>query len=128
MIRFSFVRTFVLTALIIATVQTSAFAENSERLEIVNQTGQDIKSYYLVQAGYPKWGKDRVGGKLFQNGQTRIFMYDPQFRYFKLKIVFENGRSVAWENDKKIDMLDAWRLTLYKSNDGKYRYAKNSRG
>lgn len=123
----SFAKILVLTLFLVVTAQSQAFASNSERLEIVNSTGKNIKAYYLVQAGYKDWGNDRVGGKIFGNGQTRIFNYDPQFRYFKLRIVFADGKTVTWQNDNKIDFHDLWRLTIY--HDGsKYRVSRNARG
>lgn len=123
----SLVKVFMLATFLIVTAQSPTFAANSERLEIVNGTGKNIKAYYLVQAGYKDWGNDRVGGKIFGNGQTRIFNYDPQFRYFKLRIVFTDGNAVTWQNDNKIDFHDLWRLTIY--YDGtKYRVSRNARG
>ena len=96
----------------------TASVANAEKLEIVNNTGRDIKAYYLVQASYKDWGPERLGSGSFDNGQTRIFQYDPQFRYFKFKIVFANGGNITWSNDKKIDFSGLWRLTIYQKGSG----------
>ena len=116
---------FLLTAFVFAAVQSSAFAANTERVEVVNETGRTIVSLECVGVRKAWNGKDLLGGNVLRNGKYMNIKYDPQTQYFKLRIFFEDGKSVTWN---KIDFNDAWRLTLYRGQDGKYKYSKNARG
>ena len=121
----AFVRVLVLAAFLVTAIQTSTFAANNERLEIVNGTGRTIVALESV-ALRNKWnGNDLLGGRVLKSGDSTTINYDPAVRYFRLRIFFNDGNSVTWN---KIDFNDAWRLTLYKGDNGKYNYAKNSRG
>ncbi len=121
----TFAKIFVLAALIIAAVQTPTFAANTERVEIVNGTGRTIVALESVALRNEWNGKDLLGGRVLNNGDSATINYDPAVRYFRLRIFFNDGKSITWG---KIDFNDAWRLTLYKATNGKYTYAKNSRG
>ncbi|MBQ7454319.1 MAG: hypothetical protein IJS69_04645 [Selenomonadaceae bacterium] len=115
---------FLLAALIVA-VHSPTFAANTESVEIVNGTGRTIVALESV-ALRNKWnGKDLLGGRVLKSGDSARINYDPAVRYFRLRIFFNDGNPVTWD---KIDFNDAWRLTLYKGKNGKYTYAKNSRG
>ncbi len=118
-------KTFLFAAFIVAAAQATTFAANTESVEIVNETGRKIVALEGV-ALRNKWnGKDLLGGRVLNSGGSTRITYDPAVRYFRLRIFFNDGKSVTWD---KIDFNDAWRLTLYKNDKGKYTYAKNSRG
>ena len=116
---------FLLSAFVFAAVHSTTFAANTERVEVVNETGRTIVALECVGVRSQWNGKDLLGGNVLHNGKHMNINYDPRTQYFKLRIFFEDGKSVTWN---KIDFNDAWRLTLYRSQDGKYKYSKNARG
>ena len=118
---------FLLTAFIVAAIQNPVSAENTERLEVVNETQQDIKALYIVPSGNKSWGSDLVGSQMFWYKDTKIIYYNPEIRFFKVRMVFSDDRSFVWENDSKVDFSGAWRITLYFDGD-KYRISKNAVG
>lgn len=120
-----FLKIFVLTAFLVAAVQSPTFAANTERLEIINETGRTIVALESVALRNNWNGKDLLGGRVLNNGDSTIINYNPEVRYFRLRIFFNDGKSATWG---KIDFNDAFRLTFYRGDDGKYRYSKNSRG
>ncbi|MBR1806637.1 MAG: hypothetical protein IJ774_09685 [Selenomonadaceae bacterium] len=114
------VRVFVLTALIVATTQTSAFAANTENIEVRNQTDNTIVAVECV-AFNNKWnGKDLLGDNILYDGGTMNIRYSPNVRYFNLRITLENGSHVTW---KKIDFNGVDRLILYREG-GTYKYVR----
>lgn len=119
------VKVFVMAAVILTAAQVSAASENTESCEIVNGTGRTIVALECVALKNEWNNKDLLGGRVLDNGQSTRIKYSPRVRYFRLRIFFDNGKSITW---KKIDFLDAWRLTLYQGSDGKFKYTKNSRG
>lgn len=122
-----FARIFLLTALIVAAAQAPTFAEETEQLEVVNGTHQSIKALYIVPSDYHHWGNDLAGSHLIEPGQNRFTRYDPAYRFFKVRMVLFNGGAFVWENDAKVDLSDAWRITIY-YDGAKYRISKNSVG
>lgn len=113
---------FLLSVLIVA-VHSPVFAANTESVEIVNWTDKPLVALECV-ALCNEWNdKDLLGERVLNSGDSIKINYDPQVRYFKLRIFFNDGKSATWD---KIDFNDTWRLTLYRGNKGKYTYAKNS--
>lgn len=125
--RLTIVKVFVLAAFIIVSIQSSALAENTERLEVVNESEHDIKALYIVPSGNKSWGNDLVGSWPLEYKQTKIIYYDPTIRYFKVRMVFTDDKSFIWENDNKVDFSGAWRITIYYDGE-KYRISKNAVG
>lgn len=122
MIRFNFLRTFLLATLIVAAAQTSTFAQTlTEPLELVNETGQPIMSLYFVPVQKKSWGNDLVGSGVMNQGDRRAIHYDLAFTRYKIKIEFADGTTVT---NKDIDVFDAWRLGIRR--DGSCD--KNARG
>ena len=121
MIKFNFLRAFVLTALLVATAQVSTFAGIPEPLEIVNETGKEIISLYFVPVQKKSWGNDLVGSGVMNQGDRRSINYDSAYTRYKLKIEFADGTEVT---RKDVDILDTWRLSIRR--DGSCD--KNTRG
>lgn len=122
MIRFKFLRTLVLTALIFAATQASTFAAGlTEPLELVNETGETIMSLYFVPVQKKSWGNDLVGSGVMNQGDRRAIHYDSAFTRYKIKIEFADGTTVT---RKDVDVFDAWRLGIRR--DG--TCDKNARG
>ena len=122
MIRFNFMRTFLLAALIVAAAQVPTFATGlTEPLEIVNETGQPIMSLYFVPVQKKCWGNDLVGSGVMNQGDRRSIHYDSAFTRYKLRIEFADGKTVT---NKDVDILGAWRLSI--NSDG--TCDKNARG
>ena len=123
MTKFNFatlVRTFVLTAFLVAATQTSAFAANTEKIEVRNQTDNTIVAVECV-AFKNKWnGKDLLGDKILYDGGTMNIRYSPNVRYFNLRITLESGQHVTWN---KIDFNGVDRLILYRVG-GQYKYVR----
>lgn len=121
MIKFSFLRTFVLAALLVASAQASTFAGITEPLEIVNETGKEIISLYFVPVQKKSWGNDLVGSGVMNQGDRRSINYDSSYTRYKLKIEFADGTEIT---RKDVDIFDTWRLSI--NNDGSC--GKNARG
>lgn len=111
---------FLLTAFIIAAVQTPAFAL-TEPLEIVNETGKTIMSLYAVPAQKKSWGNDLVGSGVMNQGDRCSFYYDTEFANYKIKVEFADGTSFTIKN---VDLIDVWRLSI--KSDGTFN--TNARG
>ena len=126
MLRFNFMRTILLATLIVAAAQTSAFAENSERLEIFNDTPQIIKALYVVPSGQQDadWGNDIVGEGFMEPSDKRVIYYDPAYRYYHIKFILDNYEEYILPN---VDLLDAWRINIW-LDDIEYKVNKNARG
>jgi len=126
MLRFDFMRTILLAALIVAAAQTSAFAENSERLEIFNDTPQIIKALYVVPSGQQDadWGNDIVGEGFMEPSDKRVIYYDPAYRYYHIKFILDNYEEYILPN---VDLIDAWQINIW-LDDIEYKVNKNARG
>ena len=126
MLRFNFMRTILLATLIVAATQTSAFAENSERLEIFNDTPQIIRALYVVPSGQQDadWGNDIVGDGFMEPSDKRVVYYDPAYRYYHIKFILDNYEEYILPN---VDLLDAWRINIW-LDDIEYKVSKNARG
>ena len=126
MIRFNFLRTILLATLIVAAAQTSAFAENTEPCEIVNDTDMAIAFLYAVPMQQNDWGEELVGTEIMNTGDRRSIRYDPQYSRYKIKIRFagEGAETITWYD---VDLLDTWRLSIIYNGSG-YEFAKNARG
>ena len=126
MLRFNFMRTMLLATLIVAAAQTSAFAENTEPCEIVNDTDMAIAFLYAVPMQQNDWGEELVGTEIMNTGDRRSIRYDPQYARYKIKIQFagEGAETITWYD---VDLLDTWRLSIIYNGSG-YEFAKNARG
>ena len=114
-------RIFVLAAFLVAAIQTPTFAEITEPLEIVNETGETIMSLYAVPIQKNGWGNDLVGSGVMNQSDKRSINYDAAYRIYKIKVEFADGSSFTCKN---VDLLDVWRLSL--KRDGSYD--TNTRG
>lgn len=117
------IKVFLLATIFIAAVQSSACAENTEELELLNDTGQFITSMFIAPVGNTNWGTDFAATAPFEARQKRILKYNPAIRYYKLKLIFDDGREIVWEGDKKIDFSRAWRMILYYGKRDVLKYA-----
>lgn len=117
------IKTFLLATVIVVALQSVACAENSEQLEILNDTGQVIESLYIAPVGNTNWGKDFAAVVPFEVFQKKIIKYNPAIRYFKLKMTLEDGREIIWADDKKIDFARAHKIILYRGKRDALKYA-----
>lgn len=113
-------KTFLFAAFIVAAVQSSTFAANTETIEIRNQTDNTIVSIEGVVFNR-KWnGKDLLGNNVLYDGGTMNIHYDPKFQSFNLRITLEDGKHVTWN---KVVFRGAARLILYREG-GTYKYVR----
>ena len=120
------IKIFPAALVFVVMLQVTAFAANTERLEIINDTGQFIESLYIAPVGNIDWGKDFVAEAPFDAYQKKILKYNPTIRYFKVKFTLWDGREIIWDGDNRLDFSGAWRLILYsgKRDDIKYTLYK----
>ena len=114
---------FLLAAITVALLQSVACAENSEQVEILNDTGRVIESLFIAPVGNTNWGKDFAAETPFEVFQTKIIKYNPSIRYYKLKMTLDDGREIIWEGDKQIDFSGAKRIILYSGKHDALKYA-----
>ena len=115
-------KTFLASMFLVAALQTSTFAENTERLEIINDTGQIIESLYITPNGNTNWGRDFAAEYPFDAYQKKIIKYNPAIRYFKIKMTLWDGREIVWADASKIDFSRAWRIILYSGKNDAIKY------
>lgn len=120
------IKIFLFATVFVVAAQVTVLAANTERLEIINDTGQLIESLYIAPVGNTNWGKDFAEEMPFDAYQKKILKYNPAIRYYKLKFTLWDGREVVWDGDKRLDFAGAWRLVIYsgKRDDIKYTLYK----
>ena len=116
------IKIFLFALVFVVIVQVTAFAANTERLEIINDTGQFIESLYIAPAGNTSWGKDFAAETPFDAYEKKILKYNPAVRYYKIKFTLWGGQEVIWEGDKRLDFAGAWRLILYSGKRDEIKY------
>ena len=116
------IKIFLLATVFVVTMQVTALAANTERLEIINDTGQLIESLYIAPTGNSHWGKDFAAETPFDAYQKKILKYNPAIRYYKIKFTLWDGREVVWDGNKRLDFAGAWRLILYSGKRDEIKY------
>lgn len=122
----SLVKVFMLTAFLVVAAQTSVSADRSEPIVVINDTGRPIKALYIVPQGRQDadWDENIAGSEVMNQGDSRIFYYNPGYRYYNIKIILPNDKEYILP---KVDFDDAWRMNIW--HDGKkYQVSKNARG
>lgn len=109
------VRVFVLTAFLVAAVQSSAFAADWRNLTVYNYTGFEIKGLYISSSEDKNWGTNLLGDITLINGSSSTISYNADYRYFDLKIVFMNDSYREWTGSQKRDFKNACRIILFDS-------------
>ena len=112
---------FLIATIFVAVVQNSAFAMNTEPLEIVNETGKVIMSLYAVPVQKKTWGNDLVGNGVMNQGDFRSIHYDSSYALYKIKVEFADGTTFT---NKEVNLLNIWRLSIMR--DG--TFSENVRG
>lgn len=116
------IKIFLVAMVFVVAAQVTALAANTERLEIINDTGQIIESLYITPVGNSNWGKDFAEETPFDAYQKKVIKYNPAIRYFKLKFTLWDGREIVWQDDKRLDFSRAWRLILYSGKRDEIKY------
>ncbi len=116
-----------MATILFTTAQSFAYAENTQEVEIVNETQDEIMALYIVPSGISEWGRDLIGATPLGFQDSIIFMYDPEIRYYDIKMKLTNGKTYYWRNDSKIDFAGRWRMTIY-FDGSKYHISKNAVG
>lgn len=114
MTRFHFLRTFLLTALIVAAVQASAFAA-MKSYTVINQTGRTISAIYAVASGQDNPREFNLIKAPLEDGQSVTAEYDSDFRKYDITAVFEDGEVAFWDS---VDHKKAVKLFIYKDGKG----------
>lgn len=117
-----FLKILLASMVLVVTAQSSTFAANTERLEVINDTGQIIESLYITPAGNTVWGKDFAEEYPFDTYQKKIIKYNPAVRFFKIKMTLEDGREIVWEKNGKLDFSRAWRIIFYSGKNDVIKY------
>ena len=128
MIKARIVAIFMLAAFLVISAQSAASAEDTELLEIINDTGEPIWALYIVPVGRQDadWGNDLVGEGVMNQADRRIIYYDPAYRYYHIKFILDNKEEYILPN---VDLLDAWRINIiYDEAEMAFNINKNSRG
>ena len=112
----------VLTAIIFAASQSQTFAEadNTTALEVFNKTGQTLQALYFAPLDNDGWGQNWLEEPL-KSGDSSFARYNQEHRYYKLKIVFDSGKSVVWQKNYKFDARSCeLSLVISKNKKGNY--------
>ena len=87
----------------------AAFAGDAD-FTLVNATGYTIEGVFLAPAKKNDWGKDRLGEKVIDNNQSRLFKFSDTANCVQdLQVQFEEGGDATWEN---LDLCEINKLTI----------------
>lgn len=112
----------VLAALIVAASQSTTFAEadSTSALEVFNKTGHTWQALYFAPLDNDGWGQNWLEEPL-RSGDSAFARYGQEYRYYKIKIVFDNGKSVVWQKNYKFDTYSCGlSIVIAKNKKGKY--------
>ena len=118
------VRVLALAAFLLATIQTASAADDRKDCDLFNFTDRVVTQVYMCAADVDinEYGTNILEGlPPLQNGASIPIQYPAQYRYYNLKVVFDNGEFVDWEN---VDCNNMSKITLYK-NGSDYRAQVN---
>jgi hypothetical protein len=78
---------------------------------LLNRTGYTLREVYLSPSHKSNWGRDRMGDKYLNNGQSRLFTFSDRGACIQdLRVVFDDDESEAvWE---EIDLCQINKITL----------------
>ena len=116
------VKVLVLTAFLLASIQTASAAEKWKTCDLSNYTDHTITELYMWVSGYDinEVGKNMLEGQPpVKNGETLKVNYNAEHRYYNVRVIFDNGDLTDWE---KLDCKNLERITLFK--DGEVYRAK----
>lgn len=111
-------RIFVLTValMLAASVPALAYTQN---FVIVNNTGSTVYNLYVSPVNSDNWEEDVLGdsGVIMPGASTTINFSGRNERYWDLRLVFDNGADLYWEN---IDLFSVSKITI--NSDGTANY------
>lgn len=121
-----FVPSFISALVLLACFIFSApKASANTSFQMLNATGRTIYHVYFVPARNKDWGSDRLSG-VWSSGNF-LTLDTPKWRYWSLKIRFENGNETYWDGDNAID-TEEWREVIIKPNgNGGYTLTKQNK-
>jgi hypothetical protein len=108
-------RMFFLAAAFMFVAQASAFA-GAQDFAFVNNTSLAVHNIYCSSANSDNWEEDVLGESgVVMPGETITIRFNAAQRgqYWDLRVVFENGTDIYWED---IDLLKVSVITV--NNDG----------
>ncbi len=88
---------------------------------LINRTGYPIGEIYLTASHKAKWGPERLGKKVLNNGSQRDFKLGnfPDCLQDMMIVFADNGDKVTWE---EFDLCDLHKITLkYNRKTGEVR-------
>ena len=97
-------RTFILAAALMIMSQATAFA-GAQDFILVNNTGSAIYHIFCSRANAGTWEEDLLGPTGYLDaGESVVVKFDAaqRGRYWDLRLVFDNGVDVYWED---VDLL-----------------------
>lgn len=112
---FKYLRVMVLAAAVMLIAQAQAFA-GAQDFVLVNNTGSTIYNLYCSAADADNWEEDLLGatGTLAPGEYVTIrFNSRERGQYWDLRLVFDNGVDIYWEN---VDLLSVSQITV--NSDG----------
>ena len=110
------VKVLALAAFLLASVQTASAADDMKDCELFNFTDRTVTQVYMCAADVDinEYGMNILEDlPPLQNGASIPIQYPAQYRYYNLRIVFDNGNFVDWSN---FDCADMHRIIFF--NDG----------
>ena len=110
-----YLRVMVLAAAVMLIAQAQAFA-GAQNFVLVNNTGSTIHNLYCSSVNSGDWEEDLLGATgVVSPGEsvTVNFNASQRGRYWDLRLVFDNGVDIYWEN---IDLFNIGTITV--NSDG----------
>lgn len=111
------VKVLALAAFLLASIQTTASAENLQSANLLNYAGHSIVEFYSCPPGtdIEQNGKNLLEGMPpLNNGASISITYDADQPNYTIKAVFDDGMFAIWEN---VDCSEMITMTIYKNGE-----------
>lgn len=111
-------RIFVLTValMLAASVPALAYTQN---FVLVNNTGSTVYNLYVSPVNSDNWEEDVLGDNVIMPGDSTTINFNGRSeRYWDLRLVFDNGVDLYWEN---IDLFSISRITINSDGTANFR-------
>ncbi len=113
-------RVFVLTVALMLMANVPAFA-GAQDFVIINNTGSTIFNIYCSAVNSGDWEEDILGdtGTIAPGESATIrFAASEGARYWDLRVVFDNGADLYWNN---VDLLSVGEITVNSDGTANFR-------
>ena len=111
------VKVFVLAAFLVTATQSSVSAV-WQQFDFVNQSGKTVDMFFVAENNAKSWGNNIFDTTPVYNGGAVGIKLGSNARYWKFKVIFQDGSSKYWTG---VDMRRSWTRMILKRDRVVYR-------